>query len=120
MTKQEQLIIILLIIAALIGTGLLYHRKFYKTQVTPEVVKAREVTVSKEICNEARVSKKININAAGSEKLQKLPCVGPKIAGYIVVYRNTHGPFMKISEIKNVDKVGEATFEKIKDLITVE
>ena len=130
MTKQEQLIIILLIIAALIGTGLLYHRKFYKTQVTPEVVKAKEVTVSKGAVqdsnpvregssNEAS-GEKININIAGVEDLETLPQIGPKIAGYILAYRNNHGPFMKISEIKNVDKVGEATFKKIEDLITVE
>jgi competence protein ComEA len=190
MTKQEQLIIILLVLAALLGTGLLYFHRFHETQVFPKVVEVKEQGGSKEVvvdvkgacwqpgvytlpygarvkdlmeralpredanldsinlarrlkdgegifiptrsngasANDAPLartsngghSEKVNINIANIEELEKLPQIGPKIAGYIVNYRNTHGPFKNIEEIKKVEKIGEETFKRIKDLITVE
>jgi len=61
----------------------------------------------------------ININTASSEQLQSLPGIGKTIAQNIIDYRNTNGPFQSINEIKNVPRIGEKTFEKIKDKITV-
>jgi len=61
----------------------------------------------------------ININTATAEQLTVLPRVGPVMAGRIVAYRETHGPFRKIEDIKRVKGIGDATFERLKDLITV-
>jgi len=41
------------------------------------------------------------------------------MAGRIVAYRESHGPFRKIEDIKKVKGIGDATFERLKDLITV-
>lgn len=62
---------------------------------------------------------KININTAETEELQELPRVGPKIAERIIQFRETHGEFKKIEEIMKVRGIGENTFNKIKDKITV-
>ncbi|WP_058486905.1 helix-hairpin-helix domain-containing protein [Defluviitalea phaphyphila] len=62
----------------------------------------------------------ININTDSSEKLQTLPGIGSVIAQNIIDYRNSQGPFSSIEEIKNVPRIGEKTFEKIKDKITVD
>ena len=59
----------------------------------------------------------ININTAGPEELQLIPGVGPAIAGRIIEYREDHGQFQSIEEIKNVKGIGDKTFEKIKDHI---
>jgi len=61
----------------------------------------------------------ININTASLEELDKIPEVGPVIAGRIIDYRNTNGPFENIEEIKNVSGIGDVTFLKMKDYITV-
>ena len=61
----------------------------------------------------------ININTASETELQKLPRIGPATAKKIIEYRNQHGAFKKIEDIKNVPRIGEKTFEKLKDLITV-
>ncbi len=58
---------------------------------------------------------KININTASSEELQKLYRVGPKTAAKIIAGR----PYGKIEDITNVHGIGEKTFEKLKDSITV-
>lgn len=62
---------------------------------------------------------KININTASAEELDTLPNIGQVLAGRIVEYRQTHGNFNSIEEVKNVSGIGEATFQDIKDLITV-
>lgn len=61
----------------------------------------------------------ININTADIVQLQSLPGIGQTIAQYIIDYRNQNGNFKNIDEIRNVAKIGDKTFEKIKDRITV-
>ena len=68
---------------------------------------------------EASASGPININTATAEELDALPGVGPAIAGRIVDYREAYGPFATIEEIMEVKGIGPATFEEIRDLITV-
>lgn len=62
---------------------------------------------------------KININTASVEELDKLPGIGPSIAGAIIDYRTKNGPFQQIESINDVKGIGDALFEKIKDQITV-
>jgi len=63
--------------------------------------------------------RKININTASSVELQELPHVGEKVAQRIIDFREQNGKFKKVEEIMKVRGIGEKTFEKIKDLITV-
>jgi competence protein ComEA len=62
----------------------------------------------------------ININTAELVELDRLPGIGPDKAQKIIDYRETHGPFAQIADILEVSGIGPVTFEKIKDLITVE
>ena len=64
-------------------------------------------------------SGKININTALTEELDTLPGIGPAFAQRIVEYREANGPFKSIEEITNVSGIGDVTFQKIKDCITV-
>lgn len=61
----------------------------------------------------------ININTADETELQKIRGIGPVIAGRIVEYRQSNGAFQTIDEIKKVRGIGNKTFEKMRDAITV-
>jgi len=61
----------------------------------------------------------VNINTASAAELDSLSGIGPVYAGRIIDYRNSHGGFKTIDEIKNVKGIGDKTFEKFKDKITV-
>ncbi len=61
----------------------------------------------------------ININAASKEELKKLPSVGDVTADKIIAYREKNGGFKTIEELKKVDRIGESTFNKLKDKIDV-
>jgi competence protein ComEA len=62
----------------------------------------------------------VNINTATAAELETLPRVGPSTAQKIIAYRETNGPFSRIEDIQNVPGIGPATFDGLKDLITVQ
>jgi len=67
----------------------------------------------------ASSSELIDINIASQSELETLPGIGPTTAQKIIDYRDENGPFVSIEDIVNVSGIGPATFERIKDLITV-
>lgn len=61
----------------------------------------------------------ININTASKETLMNLPGIGDVKASQIITYRTDVHLFQNIEEITAVSGIGDKTFEKIKQLITV-
>ncbi len=69
--------------------------------------------------SEGKISDKVNINTATAEELTSLSGIGEAKAAAIIAYREEHGSFQSIEEIMQVDGIAEATYNKIKDEITV-
>lgn len=65
------------------------------------------------------VSGLVNLNTATASQLDTLDGIGATYAQRIIDYREANGGFKSIDEIKNVKGIGDKTFEKIKDQITV-
>ncbi len=61
----------------------------------------------------------VNLNTATMAQLETIPGVGPALAQRIVEYRQQSGGFKKIEELMNVRGIGEASFLKLKALVTV-
>jgi competence protein ComEA len=61
----------------------------------------------------------VNINTASAAELESLPGVGARTAQRIVEYRQKNGSFKKVEELMNVQGIGEKSFLKIKDRLTV-
>ncbi len=78
-----------------------------------------EINSSGNYSSVAEDASKIDINTATSEELQTLTGVGPATAEKIISYRSDVGYFSEIEELKNVDGIGEKTFNKLKDHIMV-
>ena len=68
---------------------------------------------------EVQSLQKIDINRAEPWLLEALPGIGEVLAQRIVDYRSENGLFQRIEDLLKVSGIGEATFEKIKDFITV-
>lgn len=62
---------------------------------------------------------KININKATKEELDTLPGIGESTAQKIIKYREEHGSFKNIEELKEVKGIGDAKYEEIKDLVDI-
>ena len=74
---------------------------------------------SPEKIQQNREEKKININTATEQELKSLKGIGPATAKNIIRYREEYGGFSSIEEIKNVKRIGDKIFEKIKANICV-
>ncbi len=63
---------------------------------------------------------RVNINEAGEEELCQLPQIGPARAKNILEYREKHGLFASIEEIRAVSGIGDGIFQQIREHITVD
>jgi competence protein ComEA len=61
----------------------------------------------------------VNLNTATLAQLDSLPGVGPILAQRILDHRERHGAFRAVSDLRQVDGIGEARYEQLKELVTV-
>ncbi|MFW6190750.1 MAG: ComEA family DNA-binding protein [Candidatus Bipolaricaulota bacterium] len=60
----------------------------------------------------------VDLNAAGKEKLEELPGVGPVLAERIVRHREEEGPFSSVQDLTEVRGIGPAKLREMKDEVT--
>ena len=61
----------------------------------------------------------ININTATVEELTDLQKIGVKTAERIVAYRQAHGPFETVADLKNVKGIGDRILVLNQNRLTV-
>ncbi|HCU5978812.1 TPA: helix-hairpin-helix domain-containing protein [Staphylococcus pseudintermedius] len=61
----------------------------------------------------------VNLNTADEKELTQIPGIGPSKAQTIIKHREENGPFQSVEDLKNVKGIGEKTFEKLKNYLTV-
>lgn len=61
----------------------------------------------------------IDLNTADQRTLETLPGIGPRMAELIIEYRTEAGGFQKVEELMNVRGIGERTFLRLRELVTV-
>ena len=76
-------------------------------------------SVKSYVSNIGDTKTKVNINTANKDTLKTIPGIGDTKANNIIAYRKKNGFFKSIDDIKNVDGIGDAIFESIKEYITV-
>ena len=94
---------------------------FVPVAVTLLMAPALAATVSRAetITASAPVGGKVNINTASVKELMMLTGVGKKVAEKIVEYRGAHGAFRKAEDVRKVEGLGDALWERNKDRIVV-
>lgn len=85
------------------------------------VKRARQYSLDTHSETEASKSanKRVNINAATAEELERLPGIGRVIAQRIIQHRSQHGPFRRVEHVMMVDGISEQKFLALESLITI-
>lgn len=84
-------------------------------------IPSKDENLSNEVSDQSGISSssgKVNINTATKDELKTLPGIGDSRADEIIRYRENTG-FSKIEDIKNISGIGDKTYEKLKELISV-
>ncbi|MEV8516760.1 ComEA family DNA-binding protein [Dactylosporangium sp. NPDC051484] len=61
----------------------------------------------------------VNLNTATVAELQTLPGIGEVLAQRIVEFRDRHGGFRAVTDLRQVEGIGNAKFQQLKDRVTV-
>lgn len=61
----------------------------------------------------------INLNSASKEQLTTITGIGDKKADLILQYRQEHGQFKSVDDLKNINGFGDKTVDKLRDQLAV-
>jgi len=130
-TRQEQIAILFLACAVLVG-GLVTLVKRHHPAFAPELAVEEQITPSvhdttlsseekvEQIDSDSLSAGKIDINRATIEELTELPGIGPKTAQLIVTYRSEHGSFRTLEDLKAIKGIGDKTIERLRPYAKIE
>lgn len=62
---------------------------------------------------------RVDLNRADGALLRELPGIGPVLSEAIVSWREDHGGFRTVEELKNVPGIGEKTLAGLRDYVYV-
>jgi competence ComEA-like helix-hairpin-helix protein len=68
----------------------------------------------------ATAAKRININTASGEELERLPGIGKGLAARIVEHRERHGAFRRVEHLIIVRGISERRFEELRTFVTTD
>lgn len=108
LTRQERLVLIFLISVLLAGTVWRHASRRYPYLGQIGGVMDRPVPYFR-----------IDLNTATHEELVALPYIGEYTARRIIEYRETHGPFRAVEELKRVTGIKEKNYEKFAPFVKV-
>ena len=115
----EKKVLIFLLAALLLGTGVIIYKKSCPTgSLRIEYSGAKVAAVDRDITNDA--VKKVNINTSSADELMSIKGVGKVLALRIADYRSKNGLFVSKDDLKKVPGIGDKLFLKIKDGISLE
>jgi competence protein ComEA len=61
----------------------------------------------------------VDLNTATEADLQRLPGIGPVLAGRVLDFRRTHGRFSSVEELREVPGIGPAKFAALRSRVRV-
>lgn len=106
LTPQERKSLLFLLGASLIGVSISFAAKL--SPCTGKTVKIDQRLF------------KADVNRCTYEKLIQIKGITPGLARSITEYRQNHGPFRSLEDLKEVKGIGNYRYEKLKDLLFID
>lgn len=117
--RAERIIIAFLVIGLLAALGVVVYRA-RRPSPPLEITRFDHLSYKTATPPVSEALSPVNINTATEDELTGLGGVGQVLAGRIVAYREAHGRFLAPRDLMQVKGIGEATFTRNKDRITIE
>ena len=137
-TKNEQKIFLFLSIVFIAGVSV----KVYRAYVAPPPVRQFDYSASDKEFEErskyltsappadatndttstagsTSVKKKVNLNTATKDELVSLPGIGESTAEQILIYRDEHGEFSTVEQLRKNKGIGAKKFEKLRPYVNI-
>ncbi|WP_174730099.1 helix-hairpin-helix domain-containing protein [Mesobacillus harenae] len=96
----------------------------FAVRITDEMIiyipRVGEENPAGELADSGSKQGKVNLNKANASELETLPGIGPSKSAAIIEYRETNGSFKNIEELMEITGIGDKTFEKLQEHITVQ
>ena len=115
MKKAGYALIIFTVMVCIFVCGFLVGRNLNRSSIT--IIEPN--AVSNDTTTPTATTGKININTASVDELTLLPGIGHTLAQRIVDYRSTIGPFRSVSDLNNVEGIGDKKLLALLDYITI-
>ena len=115
MKKAGYVVIILTVMLCIFVCGFLVGRNMNRSSITV----MEYTTIAPDSIDTTVTAGKININTASVDELTLLPGIGSTLAQRIVDYRSSIGPFRTVSDLSNVEGIGDQKLLSILDYITI-
>ena len=118
--RNEQIILLLLCGILIVGIVIRYLDSKDPDRIPDFEVRknAVEVPPEKEKPEISQAQELIDINSATAKEFERLPGIGPQIAGRIVAYREKNGAFKRVDDITKVRGIGPKTLERLRSHLT--
>ena len=125
-TRTESRVLLFLTMTFIIGFGIKIYRTHWSRlpdviQEAPamtQVMKADSGKGGGKNWNSETEGLPVNINEADRRELERLPGIGPVIASRIIEYRQIHGAYQSLDELKKIKGIGNKTIELLKPQLT--
>lgn len=116
LTERERLTLAALGLLAMAGIGALLWQRHRPPLTIRGSLSPVEAPRWDDALDSAR---RLDVNTAGVAELERLPGVGPRLAGRIVEHRMRHGRFRSAEELSRVPGIGPKTLEGLEGYVAV-
>ncbi|MEO0080243.1 MAG: ComEA family DNA-binding protein [candidate division WOR-3 bacterium] len=115
MSSREKTVLLALTVMFLLGAGislLKRARVWRQAERTQLVIQGAFDAESSDL-------RRLDLNRASRYQLEALPGIGPVIASRIIQYRQQHGGFRSVTELRRISGIGPKRFNLLKELVSV-
>jgi comEA protein len=137
-TKNEQRIFLFLSVVFLAGVSIRFYKAHFAAQPVPQFdytaldkefeERSRHLTTVSQGSEPANTAepkraraggKKVNLNAATKADLLSLPGIGESIAEQILIFRDEHGTFSSLDQLKKIKGIGAKKFDRLRPFVVL-
>ena len=119
LTPGERRGALVLIALVLLGAGADLLRIEPSPTPAPPELPAPAATPAAGVSGSQAAAAPLDLNTASEAELDRLPGIGPVLAGRIVAHRTAHGRFRTREDLLAVPGIGPRLYERLAPLVTV-